>query len=502
MIPIAPVVSIVIVILRIVASQAGKGTALPQRRRKIDPRLLNVALRLLLLCVGFPIVLGLSAGVVAAGVPWAMILLLGAFAAYSLPALTLGWVLIPLKLTRTSYWFAYVSPPLAHSADRHGGAVLAGVLALGRHKVVDVAMLGWLSRRLERQPSLRALSMTAAGLLAFAGGEREVTRAILRAVEGIEPRANGKARRVAREWLVADAASRADWAEVRAIGAKENPLRGGFWPYLMSLVASRLLEEEGAPRNGKLGLFWLLSSHRIATLPLVRRAFALPTREEPTELAVPSGIPAGDALLGRALAAHADVLTNPSGAALESAGLAWDAVRKAPAVSSLVARRALALEAQVSADTALARVLSSAETDLAPFAARFGGQVAAESETLEGASRQAEARELEDIESLAEALTRRTNEKRELPMPSEWMEWGALRRACDRATSRTSAARHRAVFEAVHAPACNYAVWLFNKRDEKLLANAIFRWLLDHARIVGHTAASETLANNVKLGTG
>jgi hypothetical protein len=87
-------------------------------------------------------------------------------------------------------------------------------------------------------------------------------------------------------------------------------------------------------------------------------------------------------------------------------------------------------------------------------------------------------------------------------MPSEWMEWGALRRACDRATSRTSAARHRAVFEAVHAPACNYAVWLFNKRDEKLLANAIFRWLLDHARIVGHTAASETLANNVKLGTG
>ncbi len=502
MIPVAPIVSILIVILRIVASQQGKGTAAPQRRRKTDPRLLNIVLRLILMCVGFPIVVGLSAGVVAAGVPWAMVFLVGAFAAYSLPALTLGWVLIPLKLTRTSYWFAYVSPPIAHSADRQGGAVLAGVLALGRHEDVDVAMLSWLSRRLERQPSLRGLSMTAAGLLAFAGGERDVTRAILRAVEGIEPKAQGKARRIAREWLVADAAARADWAEVREIGSKGSPFRGGFWPYVMSLVASRLLEEEGAPENWKLALWWLVSPHRVATLPLVRRALALPTREEPTELAIPSGTTPGDALLGRALAAHADMLTNPSGMALESAGRAWDAVRKAPAVTSLVARRALALEAQVSADAALARVLSSAETDLAPYAARFGGQLATESETLEAASRRAESRELEEIESLAEALARRTAEKRELPMPSEWMEWGALRHLCDRATRHTSATRHRTVFEAVHAPACNYAVWLFNKREEKLLANAIFRWLLDHARIVGHTSASETLANNVKLGTG
>jgi hypothetical protein len=52
----------------------------------------------------------------------------------------------------------------------------------------------------------------------------------------------------------------------------------------------------------------------------------------------------------------------------------------------------------------------------------------------------------------------------------------------------------------VHPDLCKLAVWLWNLREEKALANAIFRWLLAEAETVGDARAVELETKNVACG--
>jgi hypothetical protein len=161
----------------------------------------------------------------------------------------------------------------------------------------------------------------------------------------------------------------------------------------------------------------------------------------------------------------------------------------------------MALEAR-SADMALERLVDTVQADLAPLLAGLPKETFDESPTLEGAARRARKKTLEEIESLAGEIVRRTSQKRALHVSGEWMEWGAMRRLCDHAARDAELDARRTVFAAVYNPLCNYAVWLFNIRGEKLLANGIFVWLLEQAQTVSDGTALTLLQKNVKAGDG
>jgi hypothetical protein len=168
-----------------------------------------------------------------------------------------------------------------------------------------------------------------------------------------------------------------------------------------------------------------------------------------------------------------------------------------------VARRARALEAKVGPDGLLSGLVARAARDLAPYAERAAASLAAASPTLERARAESRRQDLDALEETADDLSRRAEAQQAVHVFTEWSAWTSLRRRSERLRRACGDEARRAAFDAVYPAACNYAVWLFNVRGEKLLAHGIFRWLHAEAKAVG--ARSETvglLAKNMAAGHG
>ena len=58
----------------------------------------------------------------------------------------------------------------------------------------------------------------------------------------------------------------------------------------------------------------------------------------------------------------------------------------------------------------------------------------------------------------------------------------------------------RLSFPRVNAEVCHLAVWLFNVRGQRALANAMFRWLLAEAEAVGDERAASLARDNLACG--
>jgi len=461
---------------------------------RVDGPLVNVFVRL-----AFWGGAGAFAALLAHVSPWLARGFVALVVVASFPAWILHGLLIPLGRWRAAYFLALVSPPLAHSYEVRGGAVLVGALALGRRRAVDPAAAAWLEARLVRARSVRSVWMTAAGLLAAARGRPETARRLLHAVDGLSRRSTRLARRVAREWLVADAAEKGDWGDVAALARGRWELIR--WPYLMGAIARRLLGVD-APSDLALRGLWLAAPHRRRTLPILRRALAVPRRPggEVSGASPRQGDPRE--VLAAALSAHAACLACPTGAALVAAGQAWDAASRAPSVRAFFARRAAALDARQTPDGALERLLETARQDLAPLVAQASPAVVERSPLLGEAAALARRDRMAEIEELVRAMAARSSRRVAVPVAEEWMDWGALRSACDRVNRGARAEARRALFVTVYGSACNHAVWLYNARDQRLLANGMFRWLAREARTVGDAAAAELLEKNVAVGDG
>ncbi len=486
MIPIGP-----IILAARLASGAGRGQV-----RQSSPKATNIGARLFLGLMGVVICSMISE----VGGRWGTVAW-GLCGAAMFPSILLRFVFVPLGLPRVAYWFPVLTVPLAHSGEIRGGAALMAALALTRRRNLQARSAEWLDRELSLMSQSQCMAATAAGVLAAARGKRETARRIFGAVDVVSDRAPRVARRVAREWLVADAAERGAWEEVVLLG--QSGFKQIGWPRTMGALARRLLGLPNAASSGVLVVAWLASRHRLATLPIVRRAIATPRRSSlAPEAPTPSlASPHGDALTP-ALQAHAAALRAPSEASVIAAGRAWDAVRTSGYVAALFARRAIALETRATAENALVRLVDVAERDLAPIVAGLAPSVLEASPTLAAASRVSRRKVMLEIESIAGAMAQRTARKEPLHTSGEWMEWGALRRACELALREAAPEVRRTVFAAVYGPACNHAVWLFNAQGEKLLANGMFRWLAREAKAVNDATALKLLEKNVKIGDG
>ncbi|WP_438024823.1 hypothetical protein [Sorangium sp. So ce233] len=472
--------------------------------------------------IAAPLAIGLAAGQL-----WCA-LLLAPLALLIAPWLVARHAIIPLGLPRAAYYVALLSD-WTWRADRRGGAALAAAWALCRARRPDPAAEAWIGEQLERGDArgdagqrdhagqrggaapapaepLRGAGVAAGAMLAAYRGDIEGARALFASVASLDERACPReARRIATGWLAADAAARGDWTAVIERAAEG----GGRATSLLGAIAARLLGDVAAPGAAELWLRWLAAPGRRATLPLLRRALAAgggatrPAPEEPEPCA--AKVAEGD-LWSRAVLLHATLLLRPrgkvSGDDLRRLGGAWDAALEDERAQAELRERALSLGAS-GAHAALGPLARAVEEDLAA-ALRAARVPRAEWDDL-GATIGRTRRRLRDellseVELACDALRRRVDEKRELPALSEWREWTALRAQYEAAAGLVGTEFRRLAFPKFHADVCHAAVWLFNTRKERAIANAMFRWLLGEAESLEDARLAGLQRGNVACG--
>ncbi|WP_437526893.1 hypothetical protein WME79_41820 [Sorangium sp. So ce726] len=503
---------VVRVISEAAARKASPGAA--PRPAMLGVGLWNVVVLFVFVPIAILLALALAGGQLWCAVPLAPLALLMA------PWPFVRHVIIPLGLPRAAYFIASLSDG-TFRADRRGGAALAAAWALCRARKPDAAVGAWVSERIERAgertgaapaPSsvsadpLRGAGIAAGAMLAAHRGDAEGARALFDSVGSLDERAcPSEARRIAAGWLAAEAASRGDWTAVSGYAC----VGGGRAISLLGAVAARLLGEEPAP--GALGLWlrWLIAPHRRATLPLVRRALAAgagaprPEPEAPEPCA--AKVAEGD-LWSRAVLLHATLLLRPrdqvSGDDLRRLGGAWDAALDDERAQAELRERAASLGAS-GAQAALGPLARAVEEDLAATlrAARVPRAAWDDLGATIGRTRRRLRDELlSEVEIACDALRRRVDERRELPPLSEWREWTSLRAQYEAAAVLVGVEFRRLAFPKLHADVCHAAVWLFNTRKERVIANAMFRWLLAEAEALGDSRLAGLQRGNVECG--
>ncbi|WP_437621150.1 hypothetical protein [Sorangium sp. So ce1151] len=503
-------------ICEVAARRASPGA--PPRPSLLGAGTWRVAAAIVIAPMTIVLVFGLAAGQLWCALLLAPLVLLVA------PCRLARHALVPLGLPRAAYHVALLSN-WTWRADRHGGAALAAAWALCRARRRDPAAEAWISERLELgergggerggvapapdaapQVPLRGAGVAAGAMLAAYRGDVEGARALFESVASVDERACPReARRIAAGWLAAEAASRGDWTAVLE-RAREG---GGRELSLLGAVAARLLGEVPAPGAVELWLRWLAAPRRRVTLPLVRRALAAgdgaprPEPDEPEPCA--AKIAEGD-LWSRAVLLHATLLLRPrgrvSGDDLRRLGGAWDAALDDERAQAELRERALSLGAS-GAHAALGPLARAVEEDLAATL-RAARVPLAEWDDL-GATIGRTRRRLRDellseVELACDALRRRVDEKRELPALAEWREWTSLRAQYEAAAELVGTEFRRLAFPKLHSDVCHAAVWLFNTRKERAIANAMFRWLLAEAEALDDARLAGLQRGNVGCG--
>jgi hypothetical protein len=424
-----------------------------------------------------------------------------------------GHVKLAWAISRLSFW--------VWRGDVRGGAVVVASWAALRRAQLDeqadadaqVELHGWIERRRDAPPATAVrwrtggAALVATGLLAEARRDRASARPLLvSATELAEPTRPGRAVAIAWEWLCAEAIERGAWREVEFL-ARTAPVRTRTLA-LFGAVAARLTGIAPVPSDAALRLRWLLAPHRAALRELLERALATPSTPEARagEGRQPSEAPElpDDQSLHAALLLHSFVLTCRELGRDELASLAsaWDRALVDPALEQRLRERGLALGAHERErhPDALAELVRDDLLALVRAAGLELGSLRDDSELLARAARQLHGELLDGLEITTEALESRVEARRELPAIDEWQGFLAVREQYNAAVALGGLALRRLAFHDIHGPVCALAVWLWNERSERALANAMFHWLLAEAVTVDDAEAIRLQERNVECG--
>lgn len=443
-----------------------------------------------------------TAGAARGGSPWCALLFLVELVLL-MPWTVTSRILIPLGMPRAAYRLGALAG-WTWGRDRRCGGLVAAARTVLRRRAPDRARLAWIEAERDRQPGFHATHALVTGLVAAARGDLAGARVMLASVDEIAPRTSPcLAQALAREWLVADAVERGDWARARDLARGSGPRTRGT--RLLGQVAARLTRARAAVPTPALWLSWLLAPGRRHTLALVRRAARVPVVTGPEQAAPIAGYletslrpdPHHDALL-----THVAVLRGQAGVsradALRNLARAWDRALDDPATRDRIQRRAAALGAR-NGDRALAALTGTVARDLAAMAREHDLPVcrwSADSLTLREAERLLREQLTAEIELAFDAASDRVAQDRRLSAADEWREWLSLREQHRRAIDLGGMDLRRLVFPHVYGVVGRLAVWLWNERGQHLMANAMFRWLLDEAVAVGDARAIELQRRN------
>jgi hypothetical protein len=489
-----PYMMAVLLLIRVVHAAMSQGKA--QAKGTLRPALL-------MWMVLVPITISLTLVVIAGG--WAFSPLLVAALVLMFPWSIARRLLVPLGLSKAAAYVARL-PSISFGEDAAGASALAGAWALLRKRSRTDEELTWVTDRIAKLSPTRGAGLAASGLLAAARGDLESARIAMGGVRALDRSVcPAPARRAASGFLASDAAARGAWAEIAELST--TLLDDGRQAWLLAGVARALLLEPEAPRGWALWMRWMIAPGRRSTQPLVERALAALDGHfisTETPFAAPLEVRENDGL-GRAMALHASLLADDGGVSAEelrAIAHAWDDALESGTLIAEVSARAALLGAP-SAGSALGALRETIDEDLARVA--LAGNVpladlvpAGPTATRVRASLRD--RLLREIELASDAIRRRADERLALPGADEWREWSALAAAYERGARLAGNELRRLAFYKVHGDATHFAVWLFNDRKERAIANAVFRFLLREAQVLGDDANAALQQKNVDCG--
>ncbi len=423
-----------------------------------------------------------------------------------LPWPVLRFVLMPLGLVRTAYYFAPLCL-LRFQEDLRGGALLLATWTLLQRPATPTSTAAaFIEKRLARVKPLRGAGVVAIALLAAHRGELATTRALLGTFTHLDPTiCPAFTYRITKEWLCVDAVARGDWPQVRKLTARRQlylPLTrflGSCAARFLPLPASPVPDTtpstpESAPppppRPFTLWWHWLRAPYHQATWPLLQRAL----RSQPQAAGDPvakllTPPPATPSDLRAALAALVALQSTPTTSLTQEQILqacrSWETALTSPATHLQVAKRTLSLgqgdpgatlrELRTQVASAIGARLRDAGLPIAKLLDPAAPPLAAT------AAHAVRTQLIEEVETTCSALHDRTIDKRALPAPDEWREWAALLARYQRVCDLGGLPVRRLAWGPLYHEACNWACWLWNERQEKVLANAVFRFLLHEA---------------------
>jgi len=447
------------------------------------------------------VLIGLMAGAAAASAPVGLFVFVPLIVVVAAPAGVIEYLVVPLGLPRVSYWAARCCWTMEVVRESEAGAAMYGALALARRSRAKET-IDWLENKLRNAHPVRGAGVTTLGLLAALRGDRRRARALLLVVDSSERTfVSTRGRAVARDWLVANAARIGNWREVIGLGRPgygyDNGLR---WSYCVARIAERLSGDARGARAWQLWLIWLMAPRRRATLPLLRRALAVPRVIEPPDVVPP---PAAEEL-PQALAAFAGALPDRSArapAALGAAVAAVDAGLDAAATRALVTERAETLGVQSDAEAAVAGARKRLSDMLVPLFEDLPWLASARTGTpiLDQAIDRVRVRLFRDIEAQCKDYDDRRNRQDFSTAAAEWEAWAMTRDAADRLLALAPDSEP-ALFQSMYSPMCNFAVFQHNLCKRIALGYAIFFWLYRHAQL--DASAMRLLESNMKASDG
>ena len=409
------------------------------------------------------------------------------------PWFLVRFVFIPFGLPR---WAHRTSRLGGHPwvRDPEGGACLAGALACARRRKPDPAARRAIRDALARGGPLRGAGIVAAAFLDADAGEIERARRLLESLDLLDPDAcPPRARDVARDWLVADAAQHGQWSRVLELSSSA-PVPCPTMRFVR-LAAQALLGEPVSVTT--LLAAWIRAPRRHATWSLLRMAIAS-ARRSCTEARVTDGLDApaandGAAPHHRAVAMHLEAaLGSPDDQTLTRVAAGWDTTLWAPEFRAHLRARIRDLGGRRSPDRTALELRRGVARDLGAWwgatslAAWGPGDLlhAAREEIVRDAAR--------GLGSAVETLSRCGAES---PL-AVWQAWLSLREHHGILVASCSPARLRAFFAAVDHVVGALVVHLHDTRGQRSLAHAMSLWLVQEAERVhdGGAAAHHRMA--------
>lgn len=422
-------------------------------------------------------------------------LTVGLIAFYLLfPAWIARSVLAPLGFVRLAYLTALLSR-VEWRRDKPGGPALIAAWALAQQEKPWPSTIAWVEQRLA--PSKKALQgsgVVAFGLLEASKGRLEAAREWLDSVLMFDPRvAPPHVRVVAAEWLATDAAARGDWKRVKAI-ADNKKWPGSSTLTLLGALAGRMLGQS-LPTNAGLWFWWLLAPRRLWTRGFVKQVIA--HRASDTAIKPLPAPPESLDAMGRAtfltlaLKGH----ETPAASTVVEVARAWEAALGSEVRSRLFVRSTLVGGGEP--DAAVEEVRQLVEQALGPMLpSRLSGVSGELPSLIESAAQSRKDALYTELEERMGRMDARKLDGKELPSLEEWRELLSLRALYRQACESGSADDHSLAHSVIRDKLVNFGVWLYNQREEKPVANAIFRLLEAEAVALGDSDSEKLNKKN------
>jgi len=442
--------------------------------------------------------MGLPAAILS-GEPVAIALCTACFV-FSFPWLVARKFFAPLGMFRCAYYTANFSR-YTWLNDKPGGPALAAALSLVHDDKPSLKGIAWVEKKLaDTEKALQPSGVAAMALLEAAKGQYDSARALFDSLLQFDKKLLPRAvRKIAAHWLASDAAARGDWEKVLAVAADKS------LPYsrLVALLAScgrRALGRPDAPGNFTLWLAWLWAPRRVWTFFFVR-AMSKRQVKPPRATGAPVLAPLPNEAGPVAATLHRHLSLRLRGGKLSANELRqlaqeWEAVLASDRTLLQLADRCAALNGG-EVHATVEKVRDLLETELARLSERALGTAGGEAPALlRGGITQRREELYERLERLMDQMERRKQEKRELDTPSEWREVVALRSLYAELVQGVDVPERHTVFTVVSNRLVNFAVWLYNDRAERAVANAIFRFIWTEAVAVGDESSAKLNQKN------